>query len=88
MRPPKPEAGKRRGLRLGIGPNRDLRGLGINIEAGLPGAGENLHGQPATVRFEASPALATSLTALAWQHWDRRSGVGDMGSVNLTALSP
>ena len=57
-------------LRSGIGPDRELAALGIEVVHHLPGVGRNLHDQPAVhLEFAATHELAEQLAAFTKAHW-------------------
>jgi choline dehydrogenase len=57
-------------LRSGIGDPAELRALGIEPTLDLPGVGRNLHDHPMlALTFAGTPALETSMTEFAREHW-------------------
>ena len=57
-------------LRSGIGPAADLRELGIEVQADLPGVGANLHDHPASqLEFAGTERLGEELELFARAHW-------------------
>jgi choline dehydrogenase len=57
-------------LRSGLGPAADLRELGIEVQADLPGVGANLHDHPASeLEFAGTELLGEQLERFARTHW-------------------